>query len=387
MINRIEEEISKISNDLINIRKELHKNPELGYEEYETTNFIIKTLEKHDLKANRFKNITGAYVNIDNSKKGTIGLRVDIDALPVFEKTGVEFQSKNTNVMHACGHDVHTTIGIGTAMVLNSIRDQLPFNVKIIFQPAEECNPKGGAIPIMDEGVLENPKVDKILGFHVWPSLKVGEVGIKTGPILANSDKFRIIVNGKKSHGAEPYKGIDAINISMNIITKINNIKRNHIDPFQPAVISIGNINSNGRHNIICDRVEIEGTIRTFNKYNRDLIHKKISRIAKEESNLFYGNSEVEIEKGYDSVVNDKKLYEKFIKISRELIGEENLKTNINPSLIGEDFGFYGKKASSLYFLLGCESDFPLHSEKFIADDRCINEGVKLLINFFCLVV
>lgn len=387
MITKIENEISKISNDLINIRKEIHKNPELGYEEYETTNFIIKTLEKYDLKANKFKDITGAYLNINNSKKETVAVRFDIDALPILENTGVSFQSKIPNVMHACGHDVHTTIGIGLALVLNNIRDQLPVNIKIIFQPAEECNPKGGAKPIMDEGILNNPKIDKILGLHVWPSLKVGEVGIKPGPILANSDKFKIIVNGKKSHGAEPYKGTDAINISINIINKINNIKRNYINPFQPAVISIGNINSNGRHNIICDRVEIEGTIRTLNKSNRNLIYKEINRIAKLESKLFYGNAEAQIEKGYDSVVNDEKLYKKFINVSKEIIGEKNLKTEINSSLIGEDFGFYGKKLDSLYFLLGCESDYPLHSEKFIADDRCMSVGIKLLSNFLCHII
>lgn len=381
-VELLEKEINNALPKAMEFRKKIHMNPELGYKEFKTTDSIIAFLEEEDLIVNRFSNITGAIVNIDNGCEKTIGIRVDIDALPITENTRLDFTSKNEGIMHACGHDVHTSIGAGVAIVLNRLKDKLQVNVKIIFQPAEECSPNGGAKYLIEEGVLNSPDVSAMLGFHVWPEYKVGQIAIKDGPIMAASDKFKITINGKKSHAAQPHKGIDAIQISTKVLDAINGSLRRAIEPFEPFVISIGKINSKGRHNIICDYVELEGTIRTLNNETRNTIHSKMEELVKSIALTYGGKALVKIERGYDSVINDKEITQAFGKSAINVLGKENVDTNINSALIGEDFSFFSKNIPSTYFFLGCDSEYSLHNERFFPKEGTIEIGLKLISNF-----
>lgn len=380
--DELNKEISNILEDVIAFRKATHMYPELGYEEVNTTKRIVSFLEEHGVEMKTFSNITGAVATINNNCEKTIGLRVDIDALPIFENTGLEYKSKNAGLMHACGHDVHTAIGAGLAIILKELKEKLQVNVKIIFQPAEECSPKGGASFLIQEGILKNPDVSEIYGFHVWPDYKVGQIGIKEGPIMAASDKFRVIIKGEKTHAAQPDKGIDAISIVIDVINAIEFKLKREINPFEPAVISIGQINSTGRYNIICDHVEIEGTIRTLYEETRNRIHARIEQITEGITRSYGGGWEIIIDQGYDPVINNERLVQNFVNHSIQVLGKNNVHTNITASLIGEDFSSFCKYIPSLYFHLGCDSEHPLHSDKFYAKEETIKTALELLGSF-----
>ncbi|WZL72309.1 M20 family metallopeptidase [Clostridiaceae bacterium 35-E11] len=378
----LNKEIANILENVTAFRKEIHMYPELGYKEVDTTKRIVDFLEKNGVKSETFSNITGAIVNIDNNCKKTIALRVDIDALPISENTGLEYTSKNIGLMHACGHDVHTAIGAGLAVILNILKEKLHVNVKIIFQPAEECSPHGGASFLIKEGVLKNPDVSEIYGFHVWPDYKAGQIGVKEGPIMAASDKFHLTIKGKKTHAAQPHKGVDAISIAVDIINAIEFKIKREINPFEPAVISIGQINSTGRYNIICDHVEIEGTIRTLYEGTRNAIHTRIKEITEGITKSYGGDYKIVLNKGYDPVINHPALVQNFVDHSIQVLGENNVQTNITASLIGEDFSSFCKYVPSLYFHLGCDSEYPLHSDKFFPKEETIQVALDLLGSF-----
>jgi len=380
-IRRLEKLINDNIGELIIQRRFLHSIPELGYKEFKTTKSIIKFLKGKEIKVFNFHNTTGAYVDINNNCKDTIVIRVDIDALPIEENTNLEFESKHEGIMHACGHDVHITIGLGLSIICNELKEALPVNIIVVFQPAEECNPDGGAKKVIESGIFKNVNIIGILGCHNWPSYKVGEIGIKEGPIMSSSDKFEILIKGKNSHAAEPHKGNDAISASIEVMNMINIIRR-EIDPFVPTIISIGEINSRGRYNIICDQVEIKGTIRTVNEDIRNEIHEKIKNILEGTKLARDIDFSFILENGYNTVINDDELTNKFIKHSKFLLGEENVHTKINPSLIGEDFGFYREVAPILYFHLGGDSAYPLHSDKLIVDENAIGLAIKLISSF-----
>lgn len=380
--DNLDKEISNILKDVIVFRKDIHMYPELGYKEVETTKRIIKFLEKNGVKAETFFDLTGAVVNIDNGCKKTIGLRVDIDALPIREDTGLEFMSKNREVMHACGHDIHTSIGAGMSIILNRLKEKLNVNVRIIFQPAEECNPEGGAKSLIEKGILKNPNVSEIYGFHVWPDYEVGKIAVKEGSFMAASDKFKIIIKGKKTHAAQPHKGVDAISIAADVINALEFKLKREMSPFEPAVISIGKLNSTGRYNIICDYVEIEGTIRTLCEETRNRIHGRINEMVEGITKSYGGESEIIISRGYNAVINDKKLFQNFVKHAIQVLGESNIKTDTTASLIGEDFSFFCEHIPVLYFHLGCDCEYPLHSDKFYAKEETIELALNLLGKF-----
>lgn len=381
----LQKEIGTSLEEINEFRRQVHMFPELGYKEFDTTGRIDVFLQEHGVNVSRFHKITGAVAVIDNNCEKTIGLRVDIDALPVAENTGLEFASRNKGIMHACGHDLHTAVGVGLAVVLNHLKEYLPVNVKIIFQPAEECSPTGGARHLINEGVCKNPDISALLGFHVWPDLLTNQIGVKEGSIMAASDKFKITVKGKKSHAAQPYNGIDAIDIAVNIIGSINSKLKKEIRPLEPFLISVGMINSKGRYNIICDHVEFEGTIRTLSEETRITVHKKLKKLVHDIASMYGGTCRTVIKKGYNSVINDKKLTQDFIKHAISILGEENVKTGISPSLIGEDFSFYGEHVPTLYFHLGCDCEFPLHSDRFYAREETLGVALKILGSFIIL--
>lgn len=379
------EAIDKALEDTIqrvfDIRQKIHQSPELGYKEYETTNLIITELNRLGLMVKTGFSKTGAVgiIRVKDAQK-TIAIRADIDALPIEEKTGVDFSSKKKGVMHACGHDVHTSIALGVGAVLKKLQNKLKYDVKLIFQPAEECNPHGGSKMMIKNGVLND--VDAIIGFHVWPSLPVGTIGVVKGCAMAASDRLKIIIKGQRGHAAEPHKTVDAINIAAQVVNAINFFKSKNLDPFEPVVISIGSVYSEGRHNIVCPKVILEGTIRTLNENVRMFIKRYLPKVISDTVDSLGGSCEIEYVKGYDALINDNQLTERFIKNTKLLLGKDKVLTTIRPSMIAEDFAFYAKKVPATYFFLGCESPYSLHSNEFLPNKSSIEIGIKIISSF-----
>lgn len=365
------------------LRREIHAHPEQGYRETGTTSRIKLFLEEYGVPFYGFENMTGGYAWIDCRNERTVGFRADIDALPIEEKNEIEFKSVNTGVMHACGHDMHASIAAGLSVILWKFRALLNVNVLIVFQPAEECNPTGGAKAVIARGIFEKYGVTEFYGLHMWPELRVGEIAVKPGPIMASSDKLLIQVTGKKAHAAEPQKGVDAISIAAEIISAVEHKIRREISPFETVLISIGSIKTSGRYNIICDEVLIEGTIRSLNPEIRSFIHKRIEELAHNIATAYRGTTTVTIEDGYALVNNDTRLTAKFRAAAETILGKDSVHTEISPSLIGEDFSFYGQVLPTMYFFMGCESEYPLHNEKFLPKEATLKEALALLGEYF----
>lgn len=377
----MQEVLAKILPNVLSFREKLHCYPELGYEEHKTTDLIVKKLVEigiDKIETKYSKTGTVRVIEADKAQE-TIAIRSDIDALPLKENTGACFASENEGVMHACGHDVHTSIVIGVAEFLQRFRDKLSVNVKLIFQPAEECSPEGGAKTMIANGVLDG--VDSIVGLHVWPSLPVGTVGVVKGSTIAASDKLKITVFCRGAHEAESKNGIDAIMIAAEVVNAINSFRARNTDSFEPVVLSLGTINSRGRYNIICPQVDIEGTIRTLNEDTRYFIGKRLVEIVVNVAEAMDGSGEINILRGYDVLKNDEKLTDRFIELTKSLLGDDKVLSNVKPSMISEDFAFYAKQEPATYFFLGCESPHPLHSSQFFSNEGCIEIRIKVLTN------
>lgn len=377
--------VDEVLNDILprikEVRRKIHQNPELGYEEYQTTKLIANKLKKLGLNVESKYSETGVTgsINIVGAKK-TIAIRADIDALPIQEETGASYSSKNKRKMHACGHDVHTSIVLGVGAVLKKLEEKLKYNIKLIFQPAEECSPHGGAKTMIKNGVLRD--VDAILGCHIWPSLPVGTIGIVNGSAMAASDRIKVTIKGKSGHAAEPHNSIDAINIAAQVINIINSFKVKNLDPFEPVVISIGSIFSKGRYNIVSPEVSLEGTVRTLNEETRLFIKQHLQESINSTIISMGGKGKVEYINGYDVLINDRELTEKFIRNARQHLGDDKVITDINSSMIAEDFSFYAKEIPATYFFLGCDCSYPLHSSKFLPNEKSLSIGIKTISNF-----
>lgn len=384
------EKIEQINNWLINVRRDLHQSPELGLKEFVTKQKIIKYLDEIKIEYKTFKNHTGvmAYINTKNAEK-TIAIRADIDALPIEEKTNLPYKSKNKNCMHACGHDAHTAILLGVCKICFENKDKLNVNLKFLFQPAEET--VGGAKLLINDGCLKNPKVDYILGLHVDPNLEVGKVEFKYDTLNASSDSVIIKIKGKKSHGAYPHQGTDAIVALSSVITSLQSLISRNLSPTNPAVLSFGTINGGFAQNIICDEVILKGTLRTLNEETRDFCKNRITQIVKNVSSAYLCESEIYFEKGYDALINDNFVVDILKSNLKNFLNQENIITRKNPSLGVEDFSFFLNETKGAFYHIGCKNEskniiFPLHSDKFNIDEDCLKFGVLVhILNIFAL--
>jgi len=363
-------------------RKNIHKHPELGNEEVMTTQSIANYIETLGIKFNRFDNLNGGYVNIYAGKNKTICFRADIDALPILERSCLEFSSERKGIMHACGHDMHTAIAAGVTNVVFNNKDKLNCNVVILFQPAEECNPIGGAAPIIQSGFIQKLNITEMYGLHVWPSLPVGEIALRPGTLMGSSDHFSIEIQGKKAHAAEPHLGVDALAIASEIYMALVHRLRREFPPFAGILVSIGLLNTMGRYNVICDYAMLEGTIRSTEDALREQLHSRISEIAKGIAATNRGHAKVKIDRGFGVVKNNPDLFEAFTAFARGYLGEEKVHTDINPSMIGEDFSAYSKVIPSLYLFMGCECQYPLHSDRFVPREETLPFAVDLVSNY-----
>lgn len=382
MKNEIQKIASEIWPSLVETRRHLHTNPELSFKEFETSKYIHQQLIDIGFEPQICAE-TGlvAVLNPEKSQR-TIALRGDIDALPILEENEVSYRSQNEGVMHACGHDVHTTSLLGVAKILHQLRDQIDGAVKFIFQPGEERIPGGASLMIKD-GVLENPKPENILGQHVYPELEAGKVGFKPGRYMASADEIYITVIGRGGHAAMPHKNVDTVLMASHLIVALQQIVSRNAQPDIASVLSIGKITGNGATNIIPDKVFLEGTFRTFDEEWRMKAHQRIEEVCQNVAASFGGKCEVEVRRGYPFVYNDPDLTERSKSAAIDFLGKENV-IDLDLRMTAEDFAFFAREIPGCFYRLGIRNEeknviHPLHTSRFDVDETCLETGAGLM--------
>ncbi|MEW6723851.1 MAG: M20 family metallopeptidase [Bacillota bacterium] len=366
---------------LVEIRRDLHRHPELGMEEVRTAGIVAAILEELGTEVKTGVGGTGVVGLLRGARPGkTIALRADMDALPVADQKEVDYRSQEPGKMHACGHDGHTTALLGAAMLLASLRHELSGNVKFLFQPAEEG--PGGAEPMIAAGAMKNPKVDAIIGAHLAPRQKVGEIGILAGPISAATDQFNVTITGQGGHGAHPEGTVDPIVIAAQAIVNLQQITSRETSAFKPLVVTVGTINGGYRYNVIPDRVSFSGTVRTTDPALRATMPDRLRRIIGGICQAHRAEFEFEYIPGYPPNVNDAAMCEFVAGVARELLGPEAVVTDV-PSMGGEDFSYFGQLSPSCFYRLGGgdseQYSFPLHNPRFDFDERALAVGAALM--------
>lgn len=385
----IKTQVKSVLPEIIDIRHTLHENPELSFEEYNTAKLICQKLDGLGIKYTSGIAKTGILAEIYGTKPSsgetkTVLIRGDMDALPIDENTGLEFSSKRENVTHACGHDVHTSILLCCAMVLNKLKDKFSGCVKLMFQPGEETS--GGAEPMISAGILENPKVDTCVALHAEPSLKIGEARFKAGAAYSSPDEFEIKIKGKGGHGALPHLCIDPIVIAAEIITALQTIPSRMIDPFEPAVVSVCAVHSGSAYNVIPDTVTLGGTARSFSLETRDKLDREIENVVKPICKLYGAEYEYKFDRLFPPLINDEETILR-LKSSAEKYLDGNIILGGNPTTAGEDFAYLplSVERSALFWLGSTEPGEPvnpLHSDKLIVSDRCIEYGAEIFTDY-----
>ena len=374
------DEVEAYSNKVIEIRRMIHRNPELSYHEFETAKLIAEQLENDGIETRRGVGGTGVLgILYGKNRDRTIGLRADMDALPVQEQTGLPFSSKNEGVMHACGHDSHVAMLLGAAHVLAQHREELPNNVKFIFQPAEEDGGEGGALPMIRDGALENPHVDHIFGLHIVGDVPVGIYAIKTGAIMAAPDSFRIDVEGKGGHGSLPDQTIDPIYVGNQLISALYGIRSRYMSQTKPLVISVCSVHSGTKDNIIPDKLLLEGTIRTLDEDLRKEVKSEIGTMIPSLANPFGASAKVSfMENAYPVTYNDPEITKRVIGILSKIDGMKVVE--IEAVMGGEDVSRFLQKAPGTYYFLGTRNDkegliYSNHNSKFTSDEDYLKFG------------
>jgi len=373
----------KYKEELIALRREFHKNPELGWEEIRTGKRVEEELKKIGIGIERVAK-TGIVGTLKGREGGkVVALRADMDALPIEEANNdIPYKSKNKGVMHACGHDGHTAMLLIAAKVLWELRDQIKGTVKFIFQPAEELI-QGGKM-MLDEGVMEG--VDAILGIHIWSQLPTGKVSLEPGPRFAVSDRFKITVKGKGSHGAVPHLGVDAIVVASAIVMNLQTIVSREIDPLEPVVVSIGTINGGFNFNVICNEVVLEGTTRSFNQDIQNRFPDRIRRIVDNVASSFNAKAEVDYTIGSLSCINHPAISQIAKAGITKLYGEDVV-INFEKIMGGEDFAYLIQTVPGIIVFLGGgnkakNTTYPHHHEKFNIDEDALPVGTSLYAQF-----
>ena len=376
--------IKKLASDnlpeIISIRRHIHQNPELSFQEFNTSEFIQSKLTEFgiEFKSGFVKTGIVAFVKGKNPDKKIIALRSDMDALPILEENEVEYKSKNEGVMHACGHDVHSSSLLGVAKILNESKDEFEGTVKLIFQPGEEKLP-GGASLMIEEGVLKNPAPEVIFGQHVFPDLPCGKVGFRGGMYMASADELYLKVRGKGGHAALPHKCVDTVLMASQIISSLQQIVSRKAKPDIPSVLSFGKINSvGGATNIIPDEVNIEGTFRTMNEEWRAEAHNLMVDMAENIAKSMGGTCEFEVRKGYPFLKNDEITTEQAKNLSIDYLGKENV-IDLDLRMTAEDFSYYTQNMPGCFYRLGTGKSKGLHTSTFNVDENSLEIGMGLM--------
>ena len=377
---RILEQIRERLPEITEIRRDLHRHPELRFQETRTANVVKSVLERAGIEVKTGVAKTGVIGTLKGSAKGsnrTIALRADMDALPLQEKTGKPYASENAGIHHACGHDGHVATLLGTACALAAAKDRIPGVVRFIFQPAEEGG--AGGLKMCEEGALADPPAGMVFALHSWPFLDVGKIGLRKGTIMASTDSFRIRVLGRGGHGAYPHKCVDPIVIGAKIVDNIQAIVSRERNPVDPVVVTIGKFHAGTAINVIPDDAEMEGTIRTLSEETRRATHEGIRRVAESTAAAYRAKVAFELFEGYPSTVNHDVAVDLLDQVGREVLGEQGVTWLPTASMGGEDFAYYLQRVPGAMFRLGVGADRPaLHSSDFDFDDGALEIGMKI---------
>jgi len=381
------EDIKQLSNEIhgyvIENRRHLHAHPELSFQEYETSSFVKIRLDEMNIAWEPIAG-TGIVALIKGVKPSeqVVALRADMDALPIKEVNQVEYVSQNTGVMHACGHDAHTSSLLGTARILKSIRSEFGGTVKLIFQPGEEKLP-GGASLMIKEGILNTPQPSAVIGQHVSPMVDAGKIAIRKGKFMASMDEIFITVHGKGGHGAQPHQNIDPVIIAAHILVALQQIVSRAANPTLPTVLSFGKLIANGAINVIPDEVYIEGTFRTLNESWRAEAHERIKKMAQNIAEGMGGWCDVKIVRGYPFLINEENLSQQVRSFAEEYLGTENV-IDADLWMAAEDFAWYSQAAASCFYLLGIRNKekgivSSLHTPTFNIDENALALSTGLM--------
>ncbi len=379
MLSRIKDLATTIAPRLIEIRRHIHSHPELSGQEYQTAAFVAGVLSSSGLHVQEGVGKTGVIAELQGTgeDKRILAIRTDMDALPIQERTNVEFSSRTEGVMHACGHDVHATVGLGTAMILSQICEEIPGKVRFLFQPAEEI--AQGSSWMVSDGAMD--QVSGILGVHVFPSIPAGSIGVRYGALTAAADDLEIMIMGESGHGARPHEAIDAIWIASQVITTLQQAISRTQNPLRPVVLSIGKINGGRAPNVIADKVQLLGTVRSLHPETRANLPNWIEKLVASVCNSYGAKYEVNYRQGVPSVQNDYFLTQLLQSSAEEAWGSDRVQVLPEPSLGAEDFSVYLEHSPGSMFRLGVGFqdrliNYPLHHPLFEIDESAIVTGV-----------
>jgi len=385
LLSRIKVLASQNHQLVVAMRRHLHQHPELSFEEKNTQLFIENKLREMGISELEHKAGTGivALIKGNNAETKTIALRADIDALPIIEQNNIPYKSQNEGVMHACGHDVHTSSLLGAAMILNSLKNEFDGTIKLIFQPGEEKLP-GGASILIHEGVLQNPKPVSIIGQHVMPFLPVGTIGFREGLYMASTDELYITVKGKGGHGAMPQLNIDPVLIAAHILISLQQIVSRNANPIIPSVLSFGKVIANGATNVIPNEVKMEGTFRTLDEKWRLQAHQLMVKMASSIAESMSGTCEFEVRKGYPFLKNDIELTRRCKKAAIEYVGANKV-VDLDMWMAAEDFSYYSQQMPACFYRLGTQNEqmgitSSVHTPTFDIDENALEISTGLMV-------
>jgi len=362
---------------VINTRRDLHRIPETAYTEKRTSAFVAEYLTREGFEVQTGIATYGVVGLLKTGRPGpTLLLRADMDALPVTEETGLSFASTHEGVMHACGHDAHVAMVLVAATVLNRIKDELNGTIKFLFQPAEEG--PGGAKPMIDEGVLENPKVDYSIGCHVWPEIPEGTIGVRSGPFMAAMDRFDIKIIGRGGHGAMPHMCVDALEVGTQVVNALQRISSRHMNPLEPAVVTVAAFHAGTAFNIIPGQAELSGTTRTFNLDIWNSWEERLDKVVRGVCESMGAEFELKFSKGYPPTINNDSMAELVRRCAQKVVGEDNV---VEPDLTmgGEDMSFFLEQSKGCFYALGVgRQEFtPVHNPRFDFNEDVLALGVE----------
>jgi len=387
---KIESYANSIKEEVINNRRILHKIPELGNDLPKTRQFILDELAKLDVEVRENVGKNGISALLRGGKDGkTIAYRADMDALPITEISNCEYKSLHESAMHACGHDAHVALSLSVLKVLSSVKEEIEGNIKFIFQPAEETS--GGAHDMIEDGVLENPKVDYIFGSHVWPNYETGKIGLRKGPIMAGSDIIEITIQGRGGHAAMPHEAINPVVIGSKIVSEIEAIKCYFVSALDKLVISVCTMNAGDVYNVIPHSAKLTGTVRCFSKEVQEEVIDRLQKVVKNIANIYDAKCELNYIKNYPPVINDTNVISSVINILSDSGHEGNIISIPDPSMGAEDFSFFLNKVPGAFFFIGTgnsdkNTTYPLHNPSFNIDEDMfaiiIPKMCKIILGF-----
>ena len=381
--DELKSEIGRREDAMIALRRDLHRHPELSFEEKQTASLIADRL-----RAAGFDHVQtgvggyGVVATLEGGQPGkTVMVRADTDGLPIKEQNEVEYCSETPTAMHACGHDGHISIALTLAQILSARRQELPGKVKFVFQPAEERG--GGASPMIRDGVMNDPSVDSVVGLHLWNNLPVGQIGITNGPIFANADGYEIIVHGKGGHGALPHQTVDAIMVASEIVVALQTLVSREMTPMEPSVVTVGSFHSGSAFNIINEEARIAGTFRTITKEAREYLTRRIQELAEGIAGAMRATIEISFTIGVPAVVNDPAVTDVVGHAGAAVLGQAGV-IKVEPVTIADDMSEFLLARPGCYFLMGSANaarglDFPHHHPRFDFDEACLAPAVEIM--------